>query len=150
MKPWKTIKSIWNNQSAKTRFWICLTLSGLIYVAFTLPFTLRRYYAIIPPVDYAKLTHYSVIGFIAYLAGIITLFSLYGLGLQVLIKEQKAQSKIGIIMLTGTLFALILSFSYPQTAIDLFVYAIRTRGWAMYDLLPFSSSPDAMPASDPW
>jgi hypothetical protein len=30
------------------------------------------------------------------------------------------------------------------------VYAIRTRGWVLYDLSPFAFSPDAFPASDPW
>ncbi len=54
------------------------------------------------------------------------------------------------VVLGGAAFGLILSLSYPQTAIDMLVYAIRTRGWALYDLSPFMVSPDAFPFSDPW
>ncbi|MEW5956816.1 MAG: hypothetical protein AB1801_03760, partial [Chloroflexota bacterium] len=47
-------------------------VSGLIYGAiFTLPFPLPRLYAAIPPLDYTKLTHYSVEGLLAYGLGIV-------------------------------------------------------------------------------
>jgi len=122
-------------------------MSALIYLAFTLPFLLERYYATIPPIDYAKFTHHSLFGFIAYVTGIITLFGIYLIVLKLLMKEN---DKIRFVLVGGILFALILTFSYPQTAIDLFVYAIHTRGWARYGLVPFSVSPNALPTSDPW
>ncbi|MEW5961564.1 MAG: hypothetical protein AB1801_27925, partial [Chloroflexota bacterium] len=39
--------------------------------------------------------------------------------------------------------------AYPLTAIDLFIYAIRSRGWALYGLNPLSTAPEQLPA-DPW
>ena len=147
MKLPSKITSLWNIQPVRVRLWICLALSGAIYLAFTLPFTLERYYATIPPVDYAKLTHYSIFGFIAYVVGIVALFGVYLIFLKLLMKEN---DKIRFVLMGGLFLALILAFSYPQTAIDLFVYAIQTRGWARYGLAPFSASADAMPLSDPW
>ncbi|MBS1250760.1 MAG: hypothetical protein MAG431_02356 [Chloroflexi bacterium] len=129
------------------RLWIGLMISGLIYLGFTVPFPLHGYYATTPPVDYAKLTNHSLLGFLAYVAGIGSLFGLYTILWRTL---AKTDLKIRFVLLSGTLLALILVFSYPQTAIDLFVYAIRTRGWARYGLDPFSTTPDVMPISDPW
>lgn len=141
------ITSLWNKQSQKTRLWLCLISSGLIYLAFTLAFPLRRFYAVIPPVDYAKLTHHSAFGFIAYIIGIGVLFTVYRLLLKLLKGEKE---NIHFVLLGGIFFAVILIFSYPQTAIDMFVYAIRSRAWARYGLDPFSTILTAMPASDPW
>lgn len=147
------IKAYWQNTSGNTRLWICGIGSGSIYLAFTAPYQLSRYYAISPPVDYAKLTRYSAFGFIAYLAGIILLFTLYLIGVRTLSKSRNhtiEQADMRFVLLGSAIFGLILLLSYPQTAIDLFVYAIRTRGWALYDLSPFLVSPDAFPVSDPW
>ncbi len=147
MKLPSKVTSLWNNQPVRTRLWFCLISSGLIYLAFTLAFPLRQHYATIPPVDYAKLTHYSAFGFIAYVAGIMALFGVYVVFLRLLVKEN---ANIRFILMGGILFATILIFSYPQTAIDLFVYTIRSRGWARYGLDPFSTTLNAIPTSDPW
>ncbi len=147
------IRASWKNTSAETRLWISAVCSGLIYLAFTAPFQLSRYYAVSPPIDYAKLTRYSTFGLIAYLAGIVALFSLYIVGLQTLSKNRDKSTEradLRFVFSGGAIFGLILLLSYPQTAIDLLVYAIRTRGWALYDLSPFLVSPEAFPASDPW
>ncbi|NJN98254.1 MAG: hypothetical protein HC875_31275, partial [Anaerolineales bacterium] len=69
-------KNITNSRSAQLA--LIAGLSGLIYLSvFTLPFPLPRLYATIPPVDYTKLTNYSVYGFIAYVVGLGVLFWLY-------------------------------------------------------------------------
>lgn len=138
---------------AKSRLWFSAILSGLIYVAFTLPFPLSRYFAVNPPVDYTKLTEYSIFGFVAYMVGILVLFGLSVIGLRSLTEKSLGMDEntaIFFVLMSGILFALILIFSYPQTAIDLFVYALRTRGWALYGLSPFATTPDAFPSSDPW
>jgi hypothetical protein len=122
-------------------------------LAFTLPFPLSRYYNYAPPLDFAKLTHHSVFGFAAYIVGILALFGLYLLGLRTLLTADKTVSegtKLRLVLLGGLVFAAILIFSYPQTAIDLFVYAIRTRGWVRYGFSPFSTPPELLPAYDPW
>ena len=64
--------------------------------------------------------------------------------------EATQRIDLRFVWLAGGVFGLILLFSYPQTAIDILVYAIRTRGWALYDLSPFLVSPDAFPATDLW
>ncbi|OQY29770.1 MAG: hypothetical protein B6243_10935 [Anaerolineaceae bacterium 4572_5.2] len=147
MKPPTKITSFWHNQSVNTRLWFCLIASGLIYLAFTLAFPLARHYATIPPVDYAKLTRYSAFGFIAYVVGILALFAFYTLFLKLATGEKNS---IRFIFGGGILFAFTLAFSYPQTAIDMFVYAIQSRGWALYGLMPLSISPSDWPSSDPW
>jgi hypothetical protein len=138
-------------------------LSGLIYLlVFTLPFPLPSLYATIPPVDYAKLTSYSRSGFIAYVAGLGMLFGLYiwairltlphergGEG-QVIRGAEEQRSLIWLVLLAGLILAAILVFSYPVTAIDLFIYAIRSRGWALYGFNPLTTPPQALPAADPW
>jgi hypothetical protein len=139
--------------SPQVRLNLTVIGSGLIYLAFTLAFPLSRYYAVNPPVDYAKLTHHSVFGFAAYLAGITALFGLYVLGLRSLSafdSNQTPKKTLRFVFLCAVVFALILLFSYPQTAIDILVYALHSRGWALYGLSPFTSSTNAFPANDPW
>ena len=147
------LKAFWRNTPANTRLWICAVGSGAIYVAFTAPYQLSRYYAVSPPVDYAKLTRYSTFGFLAYLVGIILLFGLFVIAVRNLTqnRDQAAEkADLRFVLGVGAVFGLILLLSYPQKAIDMLVYAIRTRGWALYGLSPFAISPDAFPASDPW
>ena len=145
-----SIRAYWKNTNAEARLWVIALGSGLVYLAFTLPFPLNRYYAVNPPVDYAKLTQHSALGFTAYLVGIIVLFMLYLVGLGLLARSNNIERNIRFILMTAGIFAVILIFSYPQTAIDLFINAIRSRAWALYGLSPFITSPEAIPPSDPW
>jgi 4-amino-4-deoxy-L-arabinose transferase-like glycosyltransferase len=145
-----TIRAYWKNTNADARLWVIALGSGLVYLAFTLPFPLKRYYAVNPPVDYAKLTQHSALGFTAYLVGIIALFILYLVGLGLLARSNNVKRNIRFILMTGGIFSVILIFSYPQTAIDLFINAIRSRAWALYGLSPFITSPEAIPPTDPW
>lgn len=133
----------------------CALISGLIYLTiFTLPFPLAKFYNAIPPVDYAKLTGYSAGGFWRYLLGIGALFGLYLWAIRLTISPAPIPtphpSPLTLVFLSGGIFALILIFAYPLTAIDLFIYAIRTRGWALYGLQPLTSPPEALPSTDPW
>jgi hypothetical protein len=147
------MKALWQTMTAKTRLGISAVGSGFVYLAFTLPFLLSRYYAVNPPVDYTKLTGYSIFGFVAYLIGILILFGLYVTGLHSLTDKSLGMdenSAVFFVFMSGIVFGLVLIFSYPQTAIDLFVYALRTRGWALYELSPFATTPQAFPSSDPW
>jgi hypothetical protein len=144
------------------------SLSGLVYLLiFTAPFPLLNFYQTIPPLDYTKLTGYSVSGFFSYVFGLGTLFALYLWAIRLAaprhVEESRSSavdqfgSKVGrqtgapyFILLTTLILVGILVFSYPVTAIDLFVYAIRTRGWALYGLNPLTTAPRALPAADPW
>lgn len=130
-------------------------LSGLIYLLiFTLPFPLTRLYSTIPPVDYAKLTRHAPAGFIAYVGGVALLFGLYGWAfrLTALSSPGAQPSTVGgrFILLSSACLAALSIPTYPLTAIDLFIYAIRTRGWGLYGFNPLATAPDALPAHDPW
>ncbi len=133
----------------KSRLVVGIFLSGAIYVAFSYTFPLTKYYNVIPPLDYTKLTDYSLLGFFAYIFGISILFGIYIWAIKRIAQGQLNLS-IHAIFITSAFFALILVFSYPQTAIDIFIYAIRTRGWALYDLQPLATAPEMLPATDPW
>jgi hypothetical protein len=139
-----------NDYSSLTLLKFSAILSGLIYLLiFTLPFPLTKFYATIPPVDYTKLTGYSAAGFWRYLVGLTALFGLYIWAIRL---TAPTNSIIGgrFIFIPGAVFAAILLFSYPITAIDMFVYAILSRGWALYNLQPFATTPEAWPTSDLW
>ena len=118
------------------------TLSALIYFFVFSRFSLRTFYSSIPPVDYAKLTHHSTGGIIAFVFGILVLFGIY---LWMIKQPLPKFAPYG-----GVIFSIILFFSYPVLAIDLFVYAIRSRGWVLYGLNPLATAPAAFPAGDPW
>lgn len=138
--------------SVPSRLLICAVVSGLIYLfVFTLPFWLPANFDTIPPVDYAKLTGYSPSGFLAYVFGTVALFGLaYWAFQQLRPPVQRPNLSRKIVFGSAAAFAAILIFSYPVTAIDLFIYAIRTRGWALYGLPPLATPPQALPATDPW
>lgn len=124
--------------------WIVVA-SGLIYlVIFTLPFQLTQYYQTSPPVDYTKLTHYSPIGLLTYLLGLGLLFGLFIGAVRLAIYNRLAKPQVPSFRLVfgaGAVLAAILLFSYPLTAIDLFIYALRSRGWALYGFPPLSTPP---------
>ncbi|MCB0212469.1 MAG: hypothetical protein KDJ52_24210, partial [Anaerolineae bacterium] len=105
---------------------IVIASSFIYLVIFTLPFLLTRLYQTIPPVDYTKLTNYSPVGFLAYLFGLGALFVLF-IGAVRLASRPTANAPrptIRLVWIGSAIFATILCFSYPLTAIDLFIYAI--------------------------
>ncbi len=126
-----------------------IVTSGGIYTAFTIAFPLTKYYNIVPPLDYTKLTNYSLAGLLAYIFGIGILFWIYIWILRHVIQQQ-IKFDFRFVLITSTIFASILVFSYPQTAIDIFIYVIRTRGWALYGMQPLATAPEMLPASDLW
>jgi hypothetical protein len=143
-----------NSLSAQLAF--IVSLSGLIYAGvFTLRFPLPRLYTTIPPVDYTKLTNYSIGGLVVYGVGIGVLFWLYLWAFR-LTRPGRAGSDspsvVGgrFIFISSAVLALASILSYPLTAIDLFIYALRTRGWALHDLNPLRTAPEQLPTTDPW
>ncbi len=139
----------------RRKFFLIAGLSGLIYLLiFSLPYPLSQHYNQIPPVDYAKLSNYSVGGFISYLVGLAIAFVLYLWALRLIVSRSGEVSRavIGLrfVLLTGALLAAVLLLSYPLGAIDVFVYAIYTRGWALHGLNPMATAPAQYPATDPW
>ncbi len=180
------------NKPLSAHLAIIAGVSGLIYgLVFTLRFPLTSFYITIPPVDYTKLTHYSIGGLVAYVVGLGALFWLYlqAIRLSMPTNPQSSQHKtlpfkdkngveasagdtksgpvevstledsnsgqqstVGgrFIVLSSAFLAAVSIFSYPLTAIDLFIYAIRTRGWALHGLNPLATAPEQLPTTDPW
>ncbi len=128
--------------------------SELIYwLIFVRPFPLAGLYNTIPPVDYAKLTGHSVGGAVSFTLAIIALFVGYVIALRALraIPQDSASQHWawGLIAGGAVLFGITLALAYPTTAIDVLIYAVRTRGWALYGLNPLATAPQALPG-DPW
>jgi len=129
-------------------------VSELIYwTVFVRPFPLVRLFDTVPPVDYAKLTGHSIRGTVSYVLAIIALFIAYVVGLRALRKLPEDASirrwAWGIVMGGTILFGATLALAYPTTAIDMLIYAVRTRGWALYGLNPLATAPQNL-AGDPW
>ncbi len=132
------------NLKPKISFLIPFALSEVVYlIVFTLPFSLKKFYNIAPPLDYVKLTTYSARGFLAFLTGILLLYGAYLWLLNA--RRLPAWMPYG-----GLVFALTLFFSYPVLAIDLFIYALRSRGWGLYGLNPLATAPANLPSTDQW
>jgi hypothetical protein len=133
---------------------LCASASAVIYLlVFSLPFPLSRYYNTIPPVDYAKLTQYAVSGFLAYVIGLLLLYGLYVAALRLVWPGKSAEANrpgAGFILLIGAGLGATLLLAYPTGAIDVLVYAVYTRGWAVHGLNPLATAPAQFPASDPW
>jgi hypothetical protein len=140
---------------SRRTFILIAGLSAIIYaLVFGLPFPLSQHYNTIPPVDYSKLTNYSVGGVVAYVVGLALLFGLYLWALRLVMPKNGAASPLAIggrfVIVTGAALAVLLLFSYPVDAIDVFVYAIYTRGWGLYGLNPLATAPAQFPGNDPW
>jgi len=127
---------------------LALITTALYGFMFSIPFPLDRFYNTIPPVDYAKLTHRSLNGSLIYFLGITATFGLY-LGALKVVWPKKIISP-WVIGLTAAMLVSSLILSYPVTAIDIFVYALHSRAWALYGLNPLASPSNMMPDTDPW
>jgi hypothetical protein len=142
-------------QPSRQTFFLIAGSSALIYLLiFGLPFPLSQHYNTIPPVDYSKLTNYSVGGVAAYIVGLAILFGLYLWALRLVMPRNGEASTLAsggrFVIVTGAALAALLLFSYPVDAIDVFVYAIYTRGWGLYGLNPLATAPAQFPGNDPW
>ena len=137
-----------------------LTLAGvglvslLIYwLVFVRPFPLARLYKTIPPLDYAKLTGHSVGGAVRYTLAIVALFVAYIIALRTLhtLSDDPVAHRWALAIVAGgtILFGATLALAYPTTAIDMLIYAVRTRGWALYGLNPLATAPQSL-TGDPW
>jgi len=130
-------------------------LSSFIYwLVFTLPYPLSRLYATIPPVDYAKLTSHSAVGCVVYIVSVLVLFGLYGWAFHLTVPAASGGRTAAVggrfILFSSAILAAVSIPAYPLTAIDMFSYAIHTRGWALYGLNPLATAPAALPSYDPW
>ncbi len=121
-----------------------IAASAVVYTALAWRFPLPRLYDTIPPVDYAKLTRYSITGVLFLLTAYILLFG----GLASLITHPPEGASHHVRYVAAGL-ALPLLFLYPIFAIDFFLYALHTRVWLFHHQNPFLIPPGRCPG-DRW
>jgi hypothetical protein len=124
--------------------------SELVYwLVFVRPFPLAGLYGTLPPVDYAKLTGHSVRGAISFSLAIAALFAGYLMALHYARRTAPTRRMWGVVLAGAVVMGATLVPAYPTTAIDLLIYAVRARIWAIYNLNPLATAPLQLPA-DPW
>lgn len=128
-------------------------LAETFYVVLAVRFPLHRLYARVPPVDFAKLTGYSLWASVALLLAYAILFGLLavlvGRAFGWMARGEPLQLSLRWAWAVAALFALPLFFLYPIFAIDMLMYGVRTRLWLFHHANPFLVPPAAFP-SDPW
>jgi hypothetical protein len=127
---------------------IGLTSEIIYWLVFVQPFPLAGLYDTLPPVDYAKLTGHSIRGVFSFTLAIVALFALYLIALHYA-RRAPTRWMWGVVLAGAVVMGATLVPAYPTTAIDLLVYAVRTRIWAIYNLNPLATAPLQLPA-DPW
>ena len=122
-------------------------LSEIFYLVLAWRFPLPRLYATNPPVDFAKLTHYAWGAAAGLLAAYVLLFAALA---RVLWFDKQGVNGVDVRWIKGgaALFAITLVFLYPIFAIDMLMYAVRTRLWLLYGANPLLTFPAQF--QDPW
>lgn len=99
-------------------------------------------------VDMGQLARYRAPELLAYLAGMGLLFWLYLLGLREA-RRLPARQALPAVFGVGAALVLLFGSMYPLSAIDLFLYAVRSRLLTAYGANPLSARPVDY-AGDPW
>ncbi len=98
--------------------------------------------------DIGKLAGYGVPEFAGYVGGLVLMFLLYGLALREC-RRLPAGRALPAVFVGGGVLALAFAWMYPVNAIDLFLYAVRSRLWTTHGANPLVAVP-ADYAGDPW
>nr|MBA3644303.1 hypothetical protein [Chloroflexia bacterium] len=98
-------------------------------------------------VDIGKLADYGIAEFVGYVVGHSTMFLLYLLALRE--TRHSSRGALPIVMASGGVLAAIMALMYPVNAIDLFIYAVRSRLWTSYGENPLAARPVDFP-NDPF
>jgi hypothetical protein len=121
-------------------------VSELFYVFFFVrQFPLLQYYHGL--IDMAQITGHSHTGFAQFVIVYSVLFMLFGLAWWEVRRFQK-RATLWLILGFGALFGLTMSFVYPGTAIDIFVYISQSVALVQYHANPIVTAP-ANVANDP-
>jgi hypothetical protein len=115
-------------------------------VAFALRYPLRGNHQGLT--DIGKLAGYGVPEFAGYVGGLALMFLLYGLALREC-RRLPAGRALPVVFVGGGALALAFAWMYPVNAIDLFLYAVRSRLWTAHGVNPQAALPVAYP-DDPW
>ncbi|NTV63571.1 MAG: hypothetical protein HGA65_08555 [Oscillochloris sp.] len=128
----------------------CLALCGLGMIAICAGFAVRYPLSANSAglTDIGKLSKYSADDFAGFVLGMATLFGLYLSGLQAC-RRLPPRRALGIVFVSGALLALVMLGLYPTNAIDVFLYATRSRLLTYYGVDPNAVPLDRFP-TDLW
>ncbi|MGH2558642.1 MAG: hypothetical protein ACRDJH_06230 [Thermomicrobiales bacterium] len=118
--------------------WICGFVSAAICAAFAWRYPLRGHTAEL--VDIGKLANYRVWPFVGFVAGMLGLFSCYLGGILASRRVDPTQARWALLV-CGALQVAAMGWMYPVNAIDLFIYAVRSRLLTEYGADPLAAIP---------
>jgi hypothetical protein len=98
--------------------------------------------------DMGKLAHYAVPEFAGYIGGMLAMFACYLLALRESRRATAARA-MPVVFGCAALMAMAMYWMYPVSAIDMFVYAARSRIFTAYGANPNAVAFANYP-SDPW
>src|ERR1044071_3375335 len=116
------------------RFLIVMGLSAVGYAGWALWVALLPANLYVPLLDLGKITGYTWASGWTYLALVLTLYALYGIGYVL-------RASFRTIVISSAVFCAILAFAYPATAVDVFGYIAHGRVLAFHNVNPLIVSP---------
>lgn len=97
-----------------------------------------------PLLDLGKITDYTWRSAATYLALVLALFILYGLGYRA-VAARHARIGIKRVLVSAGVFCALLLWAYPATAVDVFAYIADGQLLAVHHVNPFVVAPNAFP-----
>lgn len=128
------------------RLWFYGLGMAAVFWAFAWRYPLLGYHHKL--IDIGQISEYRQMAFIGYVAGIVGLFSY---AILALIETRRLAASRALPAIFGCALLMIgaMVWMYPVNAIDIFLYAVRSRLWTSYGTNPLSAHPADYPA-DPW
>jgi hypothetical protein len=132
-----------NDLILRRTLWLCGAAMALIFVAFAWRYPLAGNANRLA--DLGTLSVYSVAAFAGYAGGVTALFALYA-GAWWVSRQLPSRGAVGPVFACGGAMVLAMGTMYPVSAIDLFIYAVRSRLFTTYGVDPIAVPPNAYPA----
>ena len=122
------------------RLWWCVVLMALPATMFAVAYPLARHASVLT--DIGKLSEYRPAAFVAYLGGLAVMFIANLVGL----RAARVAGRQGLwpVLGGGIAVTAVIALMYPVNAIDLFIYAVRSRIFTSYGLNPQAVAPSAI------
>ncbi|MDQ3656132.1 MAG: hypothetical protein M3457_13775 [Chloroflexota bacterium] len=95
-------------------------------------------------VDIGKLAQYRPAALVAYVLGVATMFVLYLLAIRAA-RAATGLSAVIPVASGGVIYAVVMAAMYPVNAIDLFIYAVRSRIFTTHGQNPLAVPPSSFP-----